>query len=112
MILFNKTNGTNIVDDVCVLKTFYQKSKGLIYESTPHSIFFKTRWGIHSFGVRFPIDVVICDTKMRVAVLREKFLPNRMFFWSPRFFNVFELPSETIKKSNIKIGDILEIVNV
>ncbi len=109
MKVFNVTQNREVISSVEVLKTFSQKSKGLIGSSSPYTVFLKTRWGIHTFGLSFPIDVVVCDTRMKICVLRERLVSNRMFFWNPRYPNVFEFPSGTIRKSGTRIADILEL---
>ena len=109
MTLFNLAKNTIVADDIIVLKNLFEKASGLIGKSAPRAVFVKTRWGIHTFGMKFPIDVIVCDKEMRVFVLRENLVPNRMFFWNPRFPYILELPSGMIKTSVIEIGDRLEI---
>lgn len=86
------------------IKSFLGKSKGLINKSKPNNIYFKTRWGIHTFGLKFPIDVVITNKNNKVVVLKENLKPNHIFIWNPKYRNVFELKPKTIKKNNIKIN--------
>ena len=86
------------------------KVKGLIGMDKPQSIFFQTRWGIHTFGVRFPIDVVILDNKQTVVVIKQHLKPNRIFLWNPKYKNVLELPKGTIEKEKIKIGKNIKIL--
>ena len=87
----------------------FQKTIGLIGKKNPQAIFFKTRWGIHTFGVRFPIDIVILDMTNTVQKIKHSLKPNRIFLWNPKFYNVIELPEGTIEKEHIKIGEILDI---
>ena len=70
---------------------------------------FKTRFGIHTFFLTKPIDVLVLDKKHVVQSIKEGLQPNKVFFWNPEYFWVLELPQETIKKSNTKVGDGLEI---
>ena len=89
-----------------VEKTSYVgKVLGLIGKKHPHALLLKTRFGIHTFGVRFPIDVVILNKSNEIVTLKEHLLPNRIFFWNPSFDTVIELPEGTIKKYNLKITD-------
>ena len=64
----------------------------------------ETRFGIHTLGLNFSIDVLILDTQKRVVVLKESLSPFRIFLWNPRFKIVLEMPIGTIKKYNIKRG--------
>lgn len=86
------------------------KTIGLIGARKPRPLFFKTRFGIHTFGLKFPIDVLILDKNDRVVYLRERLLPNRLFFWNPRFNKVIELPSGTILDNNIICGDKIRLI--
>ncbi len=60
--------------------TFWQAIRGLIGAKKPHALYMKTRFGIHTFGVLFPIDVVILDAQHRVVKLQKSLKPNRIFF--------------------------------
>jgi hypothetical protein len=40
---------------------------GLMGNKKPGSVFFNTRFGIHTFGVRFPIDILILDKDNKVV---------------------------------------------
>lgn len=75
--------------------------KGLI-GSKPEAILFKTRFGIHTIGVGYPIDVVILDKNHIVRKIKEHLEPNHFFFWNPQFDTVVELPSGTVQSKKIK----------
>ncbi len=86
------------------------KTFGLIGKSKPETLLIKTHFGIHTFGLRFPIDVVILNKKQTVVALKEHLLPNRVFFWNPLFDTILELPDNTIK-NYIRLGDTIEFIN-
>lgn len=71
---------------------------------------FKTRYGIHTFFMKYPIDILILDNKNRAVMLRERLLPNNIFLWNPIFSTVIELPAGTIQNSKTKKGDIIDII--
>lgn len=85
-------------------QTFFEKSKGLLGAEKPYPLFFQTRWGIHTFGMRFPIDVVILTNDNTIFAIKQNLQPNRFFFWNPFYRNVLELPVGTIQTERIKIG--------
>ena len=66
---------------------------------------FKTRFGIHTFFIKEPIDVIVLDDNFKVVKLATV-KPNNIFFWHPRFSKVLEFPQSTIKKTKTQIGDI------
>lgn len=93
-----------IVVHAKILKGFWEKSKGLIGADPMYPIFFTTRWGIHTFGMKVPIDIVILDDDMKVVKLAPQLAPNRIFLWHPRFRNVLELPKGSIEKKKMSAG--------
>lgn len=82
---------------------------GLIGKKEPVAIFFKTRWGIHTLGMRFPIDVLILDSANKVVAMRS-LAPNHIFIWNPKYEKVLELPNGMIEKKKITIGDNIEVL--
>lgn len=93
-------------------KGIKEKVIGLLRTNSAHNLLINTRFGIHTFGMKFPIDIVIIDRKNKVVKLKEHLLPNKIFFWFPFFSRVLELPSGTIKKRKIKLGEYLHLVKL
>lgn len=94
-----------IVVKVRHLTTFHQKSKGLIGEYPVFPITFRTRWGIHTFGMKTPIDVLILDDNYCVVHLTKRLPANRFFFWNPGYSVVVELPAGDITRKQISLND-------
>ena len=86
------------------LQTLKEKAIGLIGKEKVYPVIFETRFGIHTFFLRVPIDVLILDSKKKVVVLKEVLSPNKIFLWNPVYKIVLELPAGTIKKYNIRKG--------
>ncbi len=63
--------------------------------------------GVHTFGMRFPIDVIVMDDAYIVQTVRRNLKPNRFFFWNPKYRNVIEFPAGTADGSNTATGDAL-----
>ncbi len=85
------------------------KAVGLISAKKAHPVFFKTHFGIHTFGLKFPIDILILDKNNSVVTMIENIKPNRIYFWNPKFKNVIELPEGEIKKNNIKLNSKVDL---
>ncbi len=90
--------------------TFLEKSKGLLGEKSPFAIFFQTRWGIHTFGMAFPIDVLILNEANSIVALKKHLKTNHIFLWNPRYKKVLELPSGTIQKEKLEKGTKITLV--
>lgn len=108
MIVINTNRSTLLGEDIPIARTFDDEAKGLLGAAEGSSIFFKTRWGIHTFGMNFPIDCLVMSDKLEVKSIRENIKPNRFFFWSPKYKNVLELPAGTVSKTGTIVGDVLE----
>jgi len=93
-----------------VLNSFWQKTIGLLGQKKAEPVLFRTRFGIHTFGLKFPIDVLILDSKNRVTKIKTNLPPFHFFFWNPLFNTVIELPVGEIAKLNIRSSDTLEII--
>lgn len=66
--------------------------------------------GVHTWGMRFPIDVVALDSRMRVLEAREHLGSFRIAAVGWKTRSVLELPVGAIRESRIEIGDRLAIV--
>lgn len=110
MILKNLTKNSIITRDLKVVESFTDQLLGLIKKSNPRSLFFKSRFGIHTFFLREPIDVVILDRGYKTVKIKEGLKPNRVFFWNPKYFYILELPKQALNNSQTSAGDILEII--
>ncbi len=107
MRIKNNTKKTAVAEDIIYARSEKDRLLGLTQYTTPRAMMFKTRWGIHTFGMRFPIDVIVCDATLRVRAIRKNLTPNHIFFWNPRWGYVLELPQGTIQKSEVECGDLL-----
>jgi uncharacterized protein len=65
--------------------------------------------GIHTIGMKFPIDVVFLTRDHRVLGLSSGLAPYRISAVYLRGHSVLELPNGTIRKSCTELGDQFEI---
>lgn len=89
---------------VTYAKSLTQQIKGLLGTTKASPMLFITRWGIHTFGMRYAIDVLILDQKKTIVKMKEHLLPNRIFLWNPKYKQVIELPNGFIQKNKLKMG--------
>lgn len=82
-----------------------EHASGLLGAQKPFALLLHTRFGIHTFGMRFPIDVVILSTELRIMRVKKNFSPNRIFFWNPSFPFILELPVGTIEKKKLSLHE-------
>jgi len=63
--------------------------------------------GVHTFGMKFPIDVVFLNRKKKILKIRPNMLKRRISF-SLRAHSVLELPAGTLENTQTAAGDQLE----
>lgn len=105
MKLYNKTKNTLILENLFECKSFLEKTLGLISRKKENGVYFKTRFGVHSFGMKFPIDVVVLDGKNKITQIKKNLPPNRFFFWRPWHSKIIEIPSSA--NYRLEIGDLV-----
>jgi uncharacterized membrane protein (UPF0127 family) len=109
MKLKNITKNSQASEEIIKADTIVRRVRGLIGEDNPKSLYLETRWGIHTFGMKYSLDILILDSNWGVKKIVECLKPNRVLFWNPKYFRVLELPAGTIKNSTTTIGDIFTI---
>lgn len=109
MVLKNLTQNTTLATDLKICASIADLSLGLLNPKNPRALLFKTRFGLHTFGLKETIDVLVLDGKNKVVVIQENLKSNRLFFWDPKYDTVVELPQGTIKSSQTKINDQIEL---
>lgn len=105
MKVINKTKKTLLHDNIKKANTMEEKMRGLLDAIETDAMLFDTRWGIHTFGMKFSIDCAICDGEGRVQKIRQALNPQKFFFWNPVYKRVYEFPSGTLRKTNTEVGD-------
>jgi uncharacterized membrane protein (UPF0127 family) len=109
MLLKNLTRKTVLASNLKEAKSFQDKNLGLLLRTNPRSLLFKTRFGIHTFGLKKPIDVVVLNNNLivvKVATVK----PNKLFFWNIKHILVVELPGNIIRQTNTQLGDQLDFL--
>lgn len=65
--------------------------------------------GIHTFGMKFPIDVVFLDSGNLVIAINKELASNRLTPIYPKGSSVLELPAGTVEATATKIGDEIKV---
>lgn len=92
--------------------SYIKRSTGLLFKEKIEPIYIKTRFGIHTFGLKDRIDVIVLDKQHQVVKVKEELAPHTFFFWNPKYKDIIELPRGYIRKQNIKIGDKIKLIKV
>lgn len=109
MRLINILKKTVIYENIIEPRGLLEHIFGLIFYKNPVGMILWTRFGIHTFFMKYPIDVVILDNKMSVVNMSRDLRPNSVFFWNPKYKFVLELPAGSIMRSRTEIGDRIKL---
>ena len=67
--------------------------------------------GVHTFGMRYPIDVVFVDAKQRVTRVVASLPPGSLVPWVRGAREAIELPEGTCERAGLRRGDVLVLAN-
>jgi uncharacterized membrane protein (UPF0127 family) len=104
----NLTTGEEIAGNVAVARSLFARVKGLLGKSEMapgEGLLIEPCKGIHTFGMRFGIDVVFFDRRNRVVAVRRGLAPNRLTPFYFRAVGVLELPAGALDRISPKVGD-------
>jgi len=112
MIAVNLRTHTTLATNVRVADTLFTRMKGLLGKKElpqGESLWIKPCFSVHTFFMKFPIDVIFLNKTNQVIAAVRNLKPNRMTRLYPQSFSVLELPTGTIDASNAKKGDTIDI---
>lgn len=112
IVVVNTTKGTIIGSAIAVAATIRSRMVGLLGRARldpGEGLLILPSSGVHTWGMRFPIDVVALDRHLRVLDVKEHLGSFRIAAvgWTTR--SVLELPAGTIRQSQIEVDDQLAI---
>lgn len=100
-------SNTELAHAVAVADTSAKRRRGLLKHSSLPSgeaLWIVPCEGVHTWGMRFPIDVVFLSRKRRVVKTRKSMGQRRIAFclWA---HSVLELPAGTLEQTGTEKGD-------
>ena len=112
MPVINLTKQTWLATKVRKADNFLTRLVGLLKRTQlgpEEALWLMPSKGIHTIGMKFPIDVVFLTKDNQVVGLMSGLAPYRISAVHFRGYSVLELPNGTIRKSNTELGDQFEI---
>ena len=103
-------NGDRICPDCLVANSARRRMKGLLGRralSQDEGLWLEPASSVHTWFMRFPIDVVFLDRDKRVLRIVESMPPWRMAA-KRRSRSVLELAAGSAARAGLKVGDVLE----
>jgi len=111
--MFNKSTGSVIADRVEVADSFARRLRGLMGRSSfPEgaALVLEPCRQVHTFLMRFPIDVIFVDGRGAVLHTMAEVPPRRVSPYVRGAQKVVELPVGTLMATGTKKGQILQII--
>jgi uncharacterized membrane protein (UPF0127 family) len=111
MKIDNLTRKTQLASNAVVAGSGAKRTKGLLGRKSlepGEGMWIVPCEAVHTFGMRFPIDLVYLDRKHRVKKVRSNVVPWRLSACLSAH-SILELPSGTIEATLTQTGDLLEI---
>jgi uncharacterized membrane protein (UPF0127 family) len=108
----NTTRGTALAERCGEARSFFARGRGLMGHpglAPGEGLLIDPCSSVHSFFMRFPIDVVFADKAHKVVGLTAAMPPNRPYAGAWRARYVVELPAGTIAASGTQVGDLLAL---
>ena len=110
--IVNPSKNTVVGSSIRVATTAWSRLVGLLGEAgldPGGGLLIVPSSGVHTWGMRFPIDVVALDGRMRVLGIWERLGSCRIAALGWKTRSVLELPAGTIRRSQIAVNDQLVI---
>lgn len=112
MRAINKSTGRMLAGSVVSAETLLSRCRGLLgRDELPagEGLLIRPCRGVHTFFMRFPIDVVFLDRTQRVVATVCHLKPGRMTRIFLKAASALELPAGTIALSRTSCGDQVEV---
>lgn len=108
MRAWNGSSGKELAGDLAVAETLFDRARGLLGRkglAPGEGLLLRPCTGVHTFFMRFAIDVVFLDSKNRVIGVVQNMKPQRVSRVLLSSASVIELPAGTVPASETAIGN-------
>lgn len=112
MNALNVTTDKELAHRLMSATTVFSRMKGLLGRNSlqeGEGLLIKPCKGVHTIGMKFPIDVVVLDSDNFVIALSKNLPPNRLTPLYMRAAAVIELPAGILDATTTAIGNQIEI---
>jgi len=111
---FNRTRTTYLATELTMARTHWTRFRGLMATDASRfrrgqGLWISPSHGVHTFAMRFPIDVIYLDQERIVIHIEEEVRPWRLAAIRVRATSVLELPTGMIRESQTELGDQVDI---
>lgn len=111
----NTTRNTVVAERAERASSFLARLRGLMFRSSlpgNGGMVIEPNSSVHTFWMRFPIDVVFVDRQDRVVGIVPAMPPNRPYAGARGAHRTIELPVGAIGASTTQLGDVLQFQQI
>lgn len=110
----NHTRQAYLATRLAIAGTYLSRLRGLLGTTESRFCSGQGLWivpshGVHTFGMRFPIDIVYLDHNKVVIFVKQNLKPWRIAPVRKSAASVLELPRNTVQETGTAVGDKIEI---
>jgi uncharacterized membrane protein (UPF0127 family) len=112
MKAYNLRTGKELSNNVLLADSLLKRMKGLLGRSempAGEALWIRPCASIHTFLMHFPIDIIFLNKRNQVIAAKKNMHPNRLTWFYPKAVSVLELPAGTLKGTDTRVGDEIEI---
>lgn len=113
--LKNQATGAVVADHIAQPKGWYGRTLGLLSHKSldaNEGLWLDRCWGVHTVGMKFPIDVVFLDDDFRIVSIRANVRAGRLAIAQANANHVVELAAGTCENFDLLCGDRMAIVEL
>jgi uncharacterized protein len=111
VVVFNRDRGSNLGERIRLADRYWSRLRGLLgrkgLEQGEGLLIVPSR-GIHMWGMRFPLDVLLLDNERKVRTLHPGIAPGESTGFVKGVRYALEVPVGTIEATGTQVGDNLE----
>jgi uncharacterized membrane protein (UPF0127 family) len=112
--IINLTRSTTIASHAEWARSFWARLRGLMFRKhlpDGNGLVLEPNSSVHTFGMRFAIDVIFVDRHGCVVGLMPAMPPNRPFAGERRARRTIEVPAGVIAATQTHLGDRLQFLD-
>ncbi len=113
--IINLTRDTIIAHRAEWARSFWTRLRGLMLHNhllDGSGLVLEPNNSVHTFGMRFVIDVIFVDRSNTVVGVVPAMLPNRPFAGARQAYRTIEVPQGVVAKTQTRVGDRLVFEDV
>ncbi|OGW41064.1 MAG: hypothetical protein A2Y97_13310 [Nitrospirae bacterium RBG_13_39_12] len=113
MKAYNLRNGKELSNNVTVADSLLKRMKGLLGKKemlNGEALWIKPCISVHTFFMKFPIEVVFLNKRNQVIATIRNLQPNRITGVYFKSTSVLELPTGVLETTDTRVGDEIEIL--